>query len=429
VDKIVNRIKIELSHFHALGAQGKVLLTSMMLYNIADPLLWTFVSAYLWREYQSIEIVAVYNLAAFLGLPLGYFLNGLLLRRFQHKSLYLFGTVIMGLIVTFLLFINNLPVILIPVFGFAFGVGSGFYWGNKTFLSIYTTNTENRIYFLSLDTVFSNIAKILVPFFIGWFIVFGNSVSLYTEQTAYRLLAVLMMVLLFFCGLIVNSLNVEQKPIRSVRLKNAGKRWNIFRLFTVIAGFYSGIAIFMGVIIVLKFVGNEDSLGSIQSFAAIVSTIAIYVVARKAKVKHRLYLMIAGVSFAILASLTFGLLYSSLGVVLYYIFNAPSMPFRWVSEGPLSYDLIDHEEKKGENHRYSYIVDQEFFMNVGRNISILIFLVSVYFYPDMAIRLILVVVSLLQVARIVIARHLEYSLHHSYTSSHLDPKPLPRVIR
>lgn len=413
--KLRRRIHIELSHFKALSEHGQKLLLSIGLYNMADPLLWTFVSAFLWREYQSVNIVALYNFAAFCGLPAGYYVNGLPLKYFRHKSLYLFGSVVQGLIVTILLFMPHLPIVLVFLFGLAFGFGSGFFWSNKAFLTLQTTNTNNRIYFSSLDTISANIAKIIMPLGVGWFIVFGSKIHLYSEKSAYQILAILLLALLFLIGYLIKEVDVVQKPIKSVSLQYPSPMWQWFRLFTAIGGLYGGVAIFVSVLIVLKFVGDEESLGTIQSAAAAFSTLAVYVIARKAQVKHRIYIMCAGIVLALLSTFTFGVLYSSLGVVLYYILNAPSFPFRWVSEAPLGYDVIEHEERIQSEHHYSYIVDQETFVNIGRNVAIVIFLVGYAFFPDIALRWSLAIGASFQVIRLAIARKLERELHLSRT--------------
>ena len=88
----------------------------------------------------------------FLGLPLGFYFNGLLLRKFSSSLLYIFGLLLMGVSVTGIIFTSPHQIVTVALFGFIYGISLGIFWANRNLLTLITTTSENRIYFSGIES-------------------------------------------------------------------------------------------------------------------------------------------------------------------------------------------------------------------------------------------------------------------------------------
>ncbi len=174
--RILSRIETEISHFNLLSIDMKHMLLSYGFYLAAYPLLATFMNAYLWRSSGNLWSIIFYQIGWIVGLPSGFYLNGLLLKKIQILKLYLTGLLLQAIIPIMIVFLpfNGLPAIIF--YGFMYGAGSGLFWGNKSYIDLQITRGANRIYYNSLGTIVDLIANIIVPAAIGWFIVFANGI-------------------------------------------------------------------------------------------------------------------------------------------------------------------------------------------------------------------------------------------------------------
>lgn len=376
--KVINN---ELDHFHRLTHQAQELITSITLYNIVDPFLVLFTNAFLWRESQSPSLIAMYNLFYYIGLPIAFYLNGLLLKKYKPNHLYFFGNILQGTIISLLIFFSASSFVAIMLFGFMFGIGAGFFWANRNLLTLRITESDNRIYFAGLESLSGTLLSIIVPILIGGFIVLGSFLHLYSIHQGYAILSVISLGVLIFVGAFLRDMKLSIAPITNIFLLKTSPLWTMFRSLTFTYGFLSGVG-FLTPIIILKFIGNEDKLGTVQSFAAIVSTVIVYAVAKKASQKHRMMILVSGVLLNFVGSLIFGILYSAIGTLILVTFFALASPFDWVAYSSLSNDTIDREEKIHTQHHFSYVFDQELVLNIGRIVGIGCFFLFINYFPE-----------------------------------------------
>jgi MFS transporter, YQGE family, putative transporter len=171
---IFARIKIELGHFMVLSEDMRRLLLSYYFYLAAYPLFKVFTNTYLWRQGENLVLIVVYNLFYFLGLPLGFYLNGLLLKRISSSRLYALGSIIEGLVAIGVVFFSSLSVYSLLVYGLVSGIGAGIFWGNKNYITQKITKGANRLYYNALESVGDMIINILIPILTGFFIFLGQ---------------------------------------------------------------------------------------------------------------------------------------------------------------------------------------------------------------------------------------------------------------
>ena len=396
----------EKKHFDLLHNQTQHLLVSIFLYALISPLFSLFVNAFLWRELQNFVTVALYNLAMYAVVPFGFYINGYLLKKYATNKLYLFGLLLEALATALLIFLTHITFLTVIIFGILQGFAISIYWANRNLLTLQTTKNDNRIYFSGIEITSSTITGIIIPFLIGNFIIFGTTISLYTPLVAYKILAVIMLVVSIFIGIHILGMAPTKNSFSSLWIHNASKRWQRFRWYEVCVGFFSGTTAFIPTIIVLVFVGNENALGNIQSISAITAAIIVYYLAKKLHVQHRLHLVITSVIISILGALAFSLLFSPLGVYLFFISTVVSLPILWMPLSSLNYDLID--EDKQSNLHYAYVCDQEIYLNLGRILAVATFIILIFaFSKTISLRFVPLFYAGIQILFFFIARSLE----------------------
>jgi YQGE family putative transporter len=179
------------------------------------------------------------------------------------------------------------------------------------------------------------------------------------------------------------------------------------RLFLFINGLFNGVVIFVPIVMVLSFVGKEDALGIVQSLSSVIAAIIIYSIGKKITREQRLWIFGGYVFFSIMASLSFATLYSMIGVFLFFGLNAIAQPLNSISWGTLYFDSIEKENVVKENH-YSHIFDAEIFINSGRVIGILVFLLFIHFASvSSALRYTLLIFTISLPVLFMVARSIE----------------------
>lgn len=369
---ILNFFQTELSHLKRLHTQARQLLLSITLYNLIAPILSIFTNAFLFRQSHSFSTVAFYNIFLYIAIPIGFYLNGLLLRRFTANILYVLGLFLQTLTVTALMFISRTDSITLLIFGIIYGTTVGIYWANRNLLTLKATQSDNRIYFSSLESNSNTITDILMPIAIGWFITAGNPLHLYTPAQAYKYLGIIALIIVSAIFYPMKKLNFLQIPPKKLTLNSPSENWKKFRLLQFILGLVGGLGAFAPTLMVLSLVGKENSLGTIQSLSATVTIIMVYILGKKLHIRHRIALFQSTFLLDLIGAGIFTATYSSLGVFIFFICQAFSAPINWIAVSSLNYDLIDRE-KIGEH--YANICDQEIYLNSGRVVSIITFFI------------------------------------------------------
>lgn len=397
---------VEKQHFNRLSTQAQRLIGTFFFFYLIFPIFTTFTMAFLWRQTQSVMTVSLFNLAVYLALPIGYYVNGHLLQKFLPARLYLTGVLCQAIFTAAVIFspINTLSVL---TNGFLVGLSAGLLWANRNLLILRITLNENRIYFSSLDSTINMLMGILIPLLIGTFIVFGQNGNIYTPIQAYYVLSLLMFIVIFFIFKRIEHIDTKLPELNNILLKKPTKQWTKMRGFGFIYGLLSGLTSFIPVIMVLLFVGHEDAVGTVQSLSAVVAAVIIYSIAKKISKEQRLWLIGTSVLCSILAGLSFAVLYSKLGVFMFFAFQSLAVPLGIIGYNALYFEIIEEENEKNNNH-YAYMVDSEIFVDSGRILGILTLLILIHFSSNaLALRYILSLFTIIQTLLFFISRSIE----------------------
>jgi len=234
LDKIIQRVATEKQHFDDLGEVVKHLLYSYVLYLISYPIMGVFINAYFWRQTQDITLIAAYNLGFFIALPVGFYINGLLLRSMHILKLYWLGAVMQGVAAFLAIYIPSLSFTTVLVYGLIYGIGGGLYWGNKNYITLKITRGRNRLYYNNLESALDLVINIVMPVIVGWLIVFGEHSYPYSAELAYKILILLAVILLCISGYILQSANIQSEKITDITIKHATRYWNLNRLVQIL---------------------------------------------------------------------------------------------------------------------------------------------------------------------------------------------------
>lgn len=403
----IKRLKTEISHFKDLPLESQKILISYMLFSVSYPIIGIFVNAFLWRQSKDLTVVGFYNLCFGIGLCIGSYVNGLLLRKIKASYLYYLGCLLQGIIAFALIFFVSTNLFFILFYGTIYGIGSAFFWSNRHLFTLNFTDIKRRFYFNSLESSSDTIISIIMPFIIGWFIATSDKTNLYSTTDAYKISTFFALIFLSIAGLLVRGLSINVDKLKSVFFKNESQRWNLFRSIVFLRGISSGIFLFLPTLVILIFIGKEGALGTIQSSISLVTAIFVYYIGRKVGINNRFKVMFFGIVIVLTGASIFSFFYSSLAALIYICLNTFSNPLILTPSQNLYFETL---EKEGQlkHHPYNYIFDQEVFLNLGRTFGIVIFLGIVQFLSqDSALRFTPLIVSLVQIPMLLLFRRIE----------------------
>ena len=398
MNRIIARIKREVSIFKQLSRESKLLLLCSGLFWFAGPFISLFLNIYLWREANSLEAVAIFNLFRFIGLPIGFIINGFLLRRLTNKTAFQLGLLFQGVFPFVLILLQERALHLLAPLGLVNGLSAAFYWANMNLLIYDLTFDEIRGYYTGIDIALSSTLWIIAPPLAGFVIeTFGqNRLQLSIRHSYY--LSFLIAGLIFFVAAVIAEKIISQKEkldfsFKDFSFKNKSKKWASVRLLNVASGFYWGIFAFSFGLLAFKFFGRELEVGWFNGLMGVVCALAGYFVGRYAKPERRVLVTILGVIVFFLGSLFFGVNFSLFGFYTYSILVTIGDTFLWMVHAPIEMKEMDRGYLP-ENKRYNYWVDIEIFLNIGRILGVSAFILLTNFFAFEAVyRLIIIIIG------------------------------------
>ncbi|KKP32771.1 MAG: hypothetical protein UR23_C0055G0005 [Candidatus Roizmanbacteria bacterium GW2011_GWA2_32_13] len=372
---MINFIKNEFIHFQSLSQKTQGLIISYFFYGAAYPIINTFINSYIWRSNANFSTLAVYRLGHFLLIPIIFFINGFLLKKFKVIWLYFFGSLILALSSISVVFFKINSITDYFILGGFYGIGFGFYWANRNYLTQQETDHTSRNYFFGLSFSLTTIISLIVALASGWLIVFGLS---------YEALMIIAVILLFISGLKIITSSYQTTNIGKLIITHPTKKWKIKRYIHLGIGLFEGSAYFLPSLLILTMLGNEGILGTLTALASILSAILVYVYGRKSETKsHRKYFIIS-IIFGLLSSVMLAYFFNWLTIIIYVLLNGLIINFIWLTVAPLIMNNIDVEIVNNEEKRFSYILDGEIFLNIGRSSAAVICLILALSINDAA---------------------------------------------
>ena len=224
------------TRFRSLPRNVHVLLGTIILANIVDPLLSVFTNAFLWQTNQSFVSVVVYNLGFFIGLPLGFVLTGKLLRSIPIKHMYGISGICMGLTVASLMKFAPSSLMAIISFGTVYGISSGMYWAVRNLLTLRLTNEHNREYYFGLEISFGAMIGAIMPIILGWILTSQHLLQVLHLQNIYFLLALGALCVLVLLYIVALKMDYRIKRTFPILISDTTPYWWKVRLINILDG-------------------------------------------------------------------------------------------------------------------------------------------------------------------------------------------------
>lgn len=407
---LVSKLTSEFRHFQTYPHGMRVLLITNLLYSLVLPVVEMFIGAYIMRNSSDSTLVVCFQLASYTGIPITFLINGFLLRRFRIATLYSFGMLLSGISMSIMMTLSDLDTTGVVVAGLVMGLSYGFFWSNRDFLALDSTNDDNRNYYYGLETFFYTITGVGVPYLIGAFIGatehngwFGGEVNM-----AYRIITIAVFLITILASFVIfrgKFQNPVSKPFLFFRFE---RLWNKLLGLAALKGIAQGYIVTAPAMLIMTLVGNEATLGTVQSVGAILSAILLYILGRVSLPKDRLPILAVGLVLFALGGFFNAWFYSSVGVVIFMLCLVLSRPLIDIAYFPIQFRVIDIVSKSEQRSEFTYILSHEFGLYIGRLFGCGLFLILANFVSEtFALRYALLIIGILQLLAYVIARNID----------------------
>jgi MFS transporter, YQGE family, putative transporter len=362
------------------------------LYSLSIALSNTFVNIYLWKQTGKFSDLAFYNLSIVTVQPLIFILAGRWAKKIDRVIVLRLGVIFLTLFYLAVLFIGTNASKFLLLLGALLGIGYGFYWLAYNVLTFEITEPDTRDFFNGFLGILTSAGGMIGPMaagfiitrlekFTGYSIVFGISLALFA-------LAVFL------------SFSLKKRPAngkycfkRILAERKQNKNWRLITNAHIFQGLREGTFVFVISVYIFIATGSEMALGTYGLINSGISFIAYYAASRLIKKKNRKKAILTG---GILLYLAIFLLIWDVDFVKLMIYAATiaiAYPILLVPYISTTYDVIGSGWNAAEM-RIEYIVVREIFLHFGRIFSIVLFLVSIFFFdPEKSIPILLLILG------------------------------------
>jgi len=395
--------------FMLLPRPTRVLLITNMIYAFALPVIDIFVGAYIMRSSNDPKIVAIYQLSVYTGIPLTFLINGYLLNRVKISHLYSFGMLLSGLSMLVMMSLENLSTAGVSIAGMLMGCSFGFFWANRDFLALNTTNDLTRNYYYGLESFFYTITYIIVPLAVGGLLAntdtlgwFGGNIN-----TAYQIVTSGVFLLTILASVVIHKADFKKPELKKFLFFKFHSLWKKMLVLAGLKGLAQGYLVTAPAILIMRLVGNEGSVGLIQGISGICTAVLLYMLGRTTKPSDRIFIFIAGLVIFLAGTLVNGILFSAIGVMVFVLCKVLFTPLHDIAYFPTQMRVIDIVSRIEKRNEFAYIFNHEFGLYVGRFSGLVLFIVLAnYVSESFALKYALIIIGVIQLATIPIAKNI-----------------------
>ncbi|MCP3025669.1 MFS transporter [Halobacillus sp. A5] len=349
------------------------------LYSLGIFLSSTFVNIYLWKQSNSYTDIALYNLSIYIMQPLTFIFAGKCAKKIDRVIVLRAGVIVLSAFFLAVLIIGERAAQFNILLGSLLGVGYGFYWLAYNVLTFEITEPDTRDFFNGFLGVLQSFGGMTGPLFAGFVISRLDQLTGYTVIFAISFSFFILAVFISF-GLSRRKAKGNFSFRRIILERKYNTNWSRILQAHVAQGFREGTFLFAVTIWVYLLTRDEFILGVYNLVYSGFSFLLFFLVTRIVKPSRRKQaIFYAGL--ALYLSVLLLLMGESLSLLLFYgAVTGVFFPLLYVPYQSLSYDVIGKSWNAGEM-RIEYIVVREIFLNAGRVLSIVVFLIAIAFIP------------------------------------------------
>lgn len=362
------------------------------LYSLSVALSNTFVNIYLWKQSGEFKDLALYNLAVVVLQPLTFILAGRWAKKIDRVIVLRIGVIFLAIFYLTVLTIGTNASQFLLLLGGLLGIGYGFYWLAFNVLTFEITEPETRDFFNGFLGILSSVGGMIGP------IVAGTVISKLEKFTGYSVIFATSLGL--FSVAVLLSFFLKRRPangqymfLRILQERKNNFNWKQITNAHFVQGVREGTFVFVISVFVFITTGSEMALGTFGLVNSGIAFIGYFFASRWIKKRHRKKAILAGgiLLYAAILLLIFNLTYTKM--LIYAAIIAVAYPTLLVPYVSMTYDVIGRGWNAAEM-RIEYIVVREIFLNTGRIISILAFLVAISFFdPKESIPVLLLLIG------------------------------------
>lgn len=408
---MLNKLTSEYRFFLSKPHNMRVLLITNMLYALVLPVVEIFMAAYIMRFFASVSFVAIFQVCMYTGIIITSVTNGFLLKNFKVAHLYSFGILLSGISMVGMMFIRDIALPGLIISGTLIGAASGFFWTNRYLMALNTTDDNNRNYFFGLESFFFTVSNIAVPLAIGALLATIDGARIFGIQfdilLGYRVVTVLVFVITILACFSLARGNFENPVQKDFFYFRFERLWNKQILLAALKGLVQGFLVTAPAMLIMRYVGQEGSLGLIQSISGGLSAIIIYLLGRFAKPRHRITIFAAGITLFLIGTIVNGIELSMFGVMVFVLCKVFFQPLHDLAYYPIMMKVIDVVSGREKRNNYAYILNHEFGLYAGRVTGLAIFIFLAFYVSEtFALRYALIIVAALQMLSIPLAKNI-----------------------
>lgn len=367
----------------------KLLICIGGLYSLSIALSNTFVNVFLWKQSNQMIDIGLYNLAIVAIQPFAFIAAGKVAKKIDRIVVLRLGVILLSLFFVIVLVFGSNGTQNVLLFGLLLGTGYGFYWLAYNVLTFEITEPETRDFFNGFLGIMISLSGMIGPFFAGIVI------SSFEALTGYTVIFFVSL-LLFVCAVVL-SFFIERRSAKGTftletvyQETKVNKNWRNVLYAHFFQGLREGIFAFVVIIFVYIATNSEMAIGTFSLLMSFTQFIMYYLVSRFLLEKHRKTAILIGgaILYLSLYIIVFKLTYFAL--LIYAVVISIAYPLLLVPYQSITYDVIG-KSKRAAERRVEYIVFRELVVNVGRMLSIIVFIVCVSIFQEDGIRYVMMV--------------------------------------
>lgn len=350
------------------------------LYFLSIALSNAFVNVYLWKQSKSYIDIGLYNLMIVIFQPLMFIIGGWVAKRIDRVIVLRFGVCALAVFFITVLLLGGHAGRHFLLLGTSIGIGFGLFWLAFDVLTFEITEPETRDFFNGFLGVVSSLSGMAGPLFAGWII------SKMADSIGYQIIFSISLGL-FLLAVIVSFFlkrrGAEGRFIfpRIIRERKLNEEWRAVLNAHFFQGIREGLFLFVIAIWVFVSAGSEMALGVFSFLQSGVMVLSYFLATHFIKPFLRKRAILIGSILLTLSVLLIAFKPAYHNLILYAILTAVFYPVLLVPYQSMALDVIGSGWKAG-TMRIEYIVVKELFYNLGRFVSIAVFLAALKLFED-----------------------------------------------
>ena len=389
-----------------LNRDARILLLIIGLYYISTGFSNLFVNVFLWRLNNDMFIVGIFNLFFYAFIPLGFVIGGWLSKKINTIFSLKLGILLMLMFYFTVLFLGQKASNYVALLGIFWGLGLGFFMLAFNILSFDFTNTYNRDSFNGYNGLLSSLAYMVAPYISGFIITSMPGYKGYSFIFAISFLCFIIAIFLSF------SLYFIPHPDKNFFLgsviknkKYYNENWRKVLIGHLAIGFRDGVFMFAVNLFIYMVSGSEISLGTYNLICSIISVIAFYIIARYTNHDNRKWFMLFGALFMFVSTWGFFVKINLISLWFFGIVVSIFAPMFWAPFTSLTWDVLEHN-MDSHKLKIEYMITREIVLNMGRVISVSIFILINQFFGFNILKIYLFFLGAVQILSYYLVRNI-----------------------